>query len=457
MTARHLSYPDHARAVMALGLPLVGGHLAQFLIGLTDTMMIGWYGAEELAALTLAHSAFFTLFLLGAGVAWAVMPLVASYAARDDQVMIRRATRMALWLSLIFCALSAPVLWFSGPLLRLLGQTEGVAANAQIYLRIALFGMAPALGMLVIKSYLAGLEHTRIVFWVTCLAAALNVGFNWVLIFGNLGFPALGIRGAAIASVLTHGVSLAGCIAYARARLPEHNLFVRFWRPDWEVFVQVFRLGWPIGLTNLSEVALFAGSAVLMGWLGTVPLAAHGISVQLATAAFMVHMGLSNAATIRAGNAFGRGDADHLARGAWTVLALSAIASLLTVALFLLAPAPLVGAFLDPDDPDRAAIVASGVTLLAVAALFQLVDGAQVVALGVLRGVQDTRVPMWMAAFAYWGVGMPAALGFGFWLGWGGPGVWLGLVLGLAAAAVLLLARFWGRTLPRFHNTAATA
>ncbi|WP_043842270.1 MATE family efflux transporter [Roseivivax marinus] len=449
MSPRSMTYPAHVRAVLTLGLPLIGGHLAQFLIGLTDTMMLGWYGAEALAALTLAHTAFFTLFLLGTGIAWAVMPMVASYAAQGDQVSIRRATRMGLWLSLIFFALTVLPLWLSEPILLALGQEARVSADAQTYLRVALWGMAPALGVMVLKSYLAGLEHTRIVFWITGLAAVLNAGFNWVLIFGHLGAPELGIRGAAIASVLTHAVSLAGVVLYARAKLPEHDLFARFWKPDWEMFGQVFRLGWPIGLTNLSEVGLFAASAFMMGAIGTVALAAHGIAVQLATAAFMIHMGLSNAATVRAGNAFGRNDAGHLVRGAWAVIAISVAVACVTVAVFVLMPEPLVGAFLDPADPDRAAIVEAGVSLLIVAALFQLVDGAQVIALGLLRGVQDTRVPMVMAAVAYWGLGLPAAWAFGFGLGWGGPGIWLGLVIGLGAAGVFLMWRFWSRAVPQ--------
>ncbi|ETX30166.1 MATE family efflux transporter [Roseivivax isoporae] len=443
------TYPEHVRAVLALGLPLVGGHLAQFAIGLTDTVMLGWYGAEALAALTLAHTLFFVLFLVGAGFAWAVMPMVATFAAQGDEVRVRRATRMGLWLSILFFLVAAPPLWFAEPLLRALGQGEGVAADAGLYLRVALWGMLPALGVMVLKSYLAALERTRVVFWITVLAAFANALFNHALIFGNLGAPSLGIAGAALASVLTNLVSFLAVALYAVRALPGHALFRRFWRPDWEMFGEVFRLGWPIGITSLSEIGLFAASALMMGWLGTVPLAAHGIAVQIASAVFMVHLGLANAATVRAGNAYGRGDPSGLLRGAWTVLALSALTSFLTVALFLGAPRTLAGLFLGPDDPARAEIIATSVVLLAVAALFQLVDGAQVVALGLLRGLQDTRVPMVLAAFAYWGVGMPAAWFFGFALGWGGPGVWIGLVLGLAVAAVALLARFWMRGVPQ--------
>ncbi|MBY6116833.1 MATE family efflux transporter [Mameliella alba] len=438
-----VSYSEHRRAVLRLGLPLIGGHLAQFAIGLTDTIMIGWYGVPELAALTIAGSFFFTVFLFGSGFAWAIMPMVARYAAQEDEVLVRRATRMALWLSILYFILTLPLFWFSGPILRGMGQTEEVAGLAQTYLRLAGIGLLPALGVMVLKNYLAGLEHTRVVLWITLVAALGNVLANYTLIFGNWGAPELGISGAALASVSVQVVSLVLVAIYALRILPEHALFVRFWRPDWEMFAQVFHLGWPIGLTTLAEVALFAASAVLMGWLGTIPLAAHGVALQIASAAFMIQLGLSNAATVRAGNALGRGDSEHLLRGARVVTVLGAITSGLTVVLFVAIPETLLGLFIDPAEPQRDAILAAGKGLLAMAALFQIVDAAQVIHIGLLRGLQDTRVPMLMAALAYWGIGMPSAWVFGFALGWGGEGIWFGLVVGLAAAAALLMHRFW--------------
>ncbi|WP_421906656.1 MATE family efflux transporter [Mameliella sp.] len=438
-----MSYTDHRRAVLRLGLPLIGGHLAQFAIGLTDTIMIGWYGVPELAALTLAGSFFFTVFLFGSGFAWAIMPMVARYAAQEDEVLVRRATRMALWLSILYFFVTLPLFWFSGPILRGMGQTPDVAVLAQTYLRIAAIGLLPALGVMVFKNYLAGLEHTRVVLWITLAAAGANVLANYALIFGNWGAPELGIAGAAIASVTVHVISLVLVAAYALIKLPEHELMVRFWRPDWEMFAQVFHLGWPIGLTTLAEVALFAATAVLMGWLGTIPLAAHGVALQISTAAFMVQLGLSNAATVRAGNALGRGDLDHMLRGARVVAVLGAVAAALTVAVFVALPETLMSLFVDPDDPQRDAIIATGRGLLLMAALFQVVDATQVIHIGLLRGLQDTRVPMIMAGVAYWGIGMPCAWIFGFALNWGGEGIWFGLVVGLAAAAGLLMWRFW--------------
>ncbi len=442
------TYPEHIQAILVLGLPLIGGHLAQFAIGLTDTVMLGWYGVDELAALTLANSWFFVLFLMGGGFAWAVMPMVAQFHAEDDQVQSRRATRMGLWLSVAYSAVVLPFLFWAEVPLLMLGQDPALAEAAQVYLRIAGWGVVPSLGVLVLKSYLAALERTQIVLWITVAAAVVNALLNYALIFGNWGAPELGIRGAAIASLLTSSVSVLGCILYIQITLPQEQLFVRFWRIDPEMLRRVFNLGWPIGLTNLSEVGLFASSAVLMGWLGTIPLAAHGIALQLASATFMVHLGLSNAATIRAGNAVGRRDPDNLARGGLAVTAMSVAMSLITVAVFLIFPEALLGLFVDSDEPALPQILAIGTGLLAMAALFQLVDGAQAIALGLLRGLQDTRLPMIIAAVAYWVIGLPACLLLGFTFDWGGIGVWMGLVLGLAVAAVFLSLRFWFKKLP---------
>ena len=189
---------------------------------------------------------------------------------------------------------------------------------------------------------------------------------------------------------------------------------------------------------------LFAMATMMMGWLGKIPLAAHGIAINLAGATFMIHLGLSNAATVRVGNALGRRDADHMARGAAVACLLSVLVSGCVIAAFLLIPEALIGLFLAVDEPKRDAIMAAGVALLTVAALFQLVDGAQVVALGLLRGVMDTRIPMWIAVVSYLLIGVPCAYGLGFRAGWGGVGVWLGFVVGLSVAGIWLMWRFWG-------------
>ncbi len=449
-----LSYGGHAKALALLGLPLMGGHLAQFAIGLTDTVMLGWYGVEELAAVTLAQSYFFVWFILGAGFAFAVMPMVASAVATDDHRRIRRATRMGLWLSVVYGVVAMPMMWFSETILLATGQEVQVAADAGTYLRIAGWGMFPALLVMVFKSYLAGLERTQAVLWITILAALVNAVVNYLLIFGHLGFPELGLQGAALASLATQCVSALAVVIYSLHRLPEHDLLRNVHVVDWEMLKVIFRHGLPIGLTTLSEVSLFTASAMMMGWLGTEALAAHGIAISVAGLVFMLHLGLSNAATIRVGNAQGRGDKAHLVRGAIVVTVASLLIAGSTVALFLTVPEPLVLLFLDPQDPQRDEIVLIGVSLLAMAGIFQLTDAMQVIALGLLRGLLDTGVPMVMAALSYWAVGVPASYLLGFHFGWGGVGVWAGLIFGLSTAGLLLMTRFWFHSLNRMGHVA---
>ena len=448
----------HLAATLVLGLPLIGSHLARMAIGVSDTVMVGWYGVEPLAALVLATSFFHILFFLGMGYGIGVMGLIATALARGDETGVRRETRMALWLSFGHAALVMPLMWFSGPILIALGQTPEIAGLAQDYLRVGGWGLAAVLGGLTLNSYLAALERTQVVLWITLAGLPVNIALNWLLIFGNLGAPELGVRGAALASVVTQWLQLVALVAYA-AWLPaarRFRLFQRFWRPDWGVMRAVLRLGLPIGLTMLAEGGLFVGTNVMMGWIGTQPLAAHGIALQIASITFMVPLGLSNAATVRVGRAKGRDDPAEMRDAAIAALAVGLGVAALSALAFLTVPRSIVMLYLDPADPQTPALVALAAGLMFYAALFQMADATQVVALGLLRGVHDTRVPMAIAAVSYWGIGMPVAWGLAFPGGMGPGGLWLGLVAGLVTAATLLLLRFW-RGWARGDWTAAPA
>jgi len=438
-------FSDHLRETWALSLPLVGSHLAQISIGLTDTVMMGWYGVSELAAVALASTFFVVIFLLGSGFAKAVMPLVAAATSNGDAIQVRRATRMGIWISTLFALLTLPFFWFSGPVFLFLGQEVQLSANGQDYLRITGWSMPAALLVMVLGSHLSALGRARVLLWVTLAGAVVNAGVNWVFIFGNLGMPELGVRGAALASITTHGAMALLLALYAGfgRGMRGYALFARIWRADPEAFTQVFRLGWPIGLTMLAEVGLFAATSVMMGWIGERELAAHSIALQISSITFMVHIGISSAATVRAGYAWGRRDTYALRQGAFACLFLSGVMVALTILAFLWLPGPMIRLFIDPRDPALPQILAIATGLLAMAALFQLADAAQVVALGLLRGVQDTRVPMIQAVLAYWVVGLPAAYILGFPLGMGGQGIWLGLAIGLSFAGLMMMTRFW--------------
>lgn len=446
-------FRSQIKPLLWLGLPLVGGQLAQASISIVDTAMMGRYDLEDLAGVVLATTLWITVFLVGSGFAWAVTPMVA--AAGDDTVRIRRITRMGLWASMGYGVLMLPVLLAGAPILRALGQPEAPTAVAGEYLAIVGWGLFPALGVMLLKSYLAALQRTAVVLWVTLLALGVNTVLNWVLIFGALGAPELGARGAALASVASHCVTLVALVIYAKRSFPEQELFVRLWRPDWFEFRQVVRLGAPIGVATLAEASLFSATSVMMGWISVVALAAHGIALQIAMTTFNFHIGVSQAATILSGRAYGRRDWDMLRAVARAALLVSAVAALSSLAVMLVVPGWLVTLFADPADPLHDGILAVGTTLVMMAGVFQLADGAQVVLINLLRGVQDTRVPMVLTTLSYWGVGASTAYLFGIVLNGGGVGLWSGLVLGLACAAVLLWRRFWYQRLPEVEAAAA--
>ncbi len=441
------SIPSHARATLVLGLPLIGSHLAQMSLHVVDSLMLGRYGVPHLAAVVLGTSMFFVTFILGSGFAQAVMPMVASALGRGDETQVRRDARMGLWLSVGFGLITYPLFWFSGSVLLAAGQNEQVAGLAQDFLRIAGLGMIPALLVMVFKSYLAALERTQVVLWTTVSAVGLNVLIGWPLIFGHWGMPEMGVRGAAIASVCVQTMNVTVLAIYA-GRLPElrrFHLFQRLWKPDWQALAQVARLGFPIGVTGLAEGSLFQVTALMMGWIGTNELAAHGIALEVSALAFMIHVGLANAATVRVARFAGQGDYASMRAAAKTAIGLSVIVTCCVVTLFLTIPEQIIGLFLSEGKPNTAAIIAYGTTLLALAALFQFADAMQAVALGLLRALKDTRVPMVLAAISYWVVGVPVGYSLAFVFGLGGVGLWLGLVTGLALAATMLMIRFWSR------------
>ena len=432
------------KSTLSLGLPLIAMTLTQSVIHLIDTIMVGWYGVTELAAAVLGTTFFFVFFIMGSGFAAAVMPLVSEAVAGGKEVVIRRVTRMGMWLSVLYAISVIPIIFFSGKILEFLGQDPELSNMAQTYLRYVCVSMAPALIIMVLRSYLSALERTTVFLWIIISSLLLNTILNWILIFGNLGMPELGLVGAALASAITQIITTLILIIYIikDKRLSKYAIFRRIYKIDWNVFGTVFNLGWPIGLTWLAEVLSFAGTAIIIGLIGTIPLAAHGIALQIVSISFMFHLGLSQACTVKISYYLEKKDIDSLGKGIIAAFVLSLMLVILAVLIFLFLPEQILGAFLAPDDPSRGLIIALGTTLLMVAAIFQVFDSGQVMILGSLRGFKDTKVPMLMAAFGYWVVGLPSSYYLGIYLDFGAPGVWVGLALGLAVVCFLLSLRF---------------
>ncbi len=431
-------------AMLSLAWPLVVAQVAQNALYTTDVIMMGWLGPEHLAGGTLA-TAFFTPFLLlGGGIVGAVAPLVAQALGARQIKNVRRTVRQGLWACIVVATLLFPLIWNIRPILLAAGQEPELALLAESYMQIAVLTLFPGLGLFAIRSFLSALGTTRVILYVTVAGVIVNAAGNYLLMFGHFGMPRLELRGAAITTVITNLTMFGLLLAYAlrHRRYKRFNILARFWRPDWPRFREIFRIGTPIGLMLLAEVGMFSVASIFIGWLGTDALAAHAVALQCASFAFMVPLGLSMAATVRVGLAFGSRSPDAVARAGWMAMALGVGFMCITAALFLTIPGFFVRLFLDPTDPGNATALSLAATYLLLAGLFQLVDGAQVVAAHILRGLSDTSTPMFIALFGYWVVGMPIAFYLGAEERLAGVGVWTGLAAGLAFVAVVLTARF---------------
>ena len=416
-------------------------------MGFVDTVMVGRLGPASLAGVALGNTVFFTVLLVCLGVVIAVGPMVSqAYGAGEDEP-IGRSVRQGFWMALGLTVPAFLFLWNVGALLRMAGQEEATVALAQGYLRAIVWGLLPALWFAALRSFVEGLSKPWPVTVIAFAGVGLNVLANTALMFGKWGFPALGLTGTGWASTIVFWMLFLALALFVQARrtFRRYGVFTRLGRPDPHYFRELFRIGWPIGVSYGIEVGLFATTAILVGLLGTTALAAHHVALQCASFTFMVPLGIGVAGSVRVGQAAGRGDVAGVRRAGYVAIGLAVTAMLGAATLFWTVPHAIVALYLDTTDPANTAVVRLAVTLLGVAAVFQVFDGVQVAAAGALRGLKDTRVPMLIGFFSYWVIGLSSGGILGFGLERGALGLWWGLVLGLAAAAVLLTWRFCRR------------
>jgi MATE family multidrug resistance protein len=433
------------RATLALAWPLILSNLTMALIQATDVVLMGWLGPHQLAASALGLNLTFVFTLLGIGVVAASSPMMASaLGARFNAVRdVRRSFRQACWVAICISCASWLVLWNAEGVIRLLGQEPALARDAELFLHGYMWSILPFLIFQAQRNFLAALERPRWIFIVSALGIVLNAIVSWALIFGRLGLPALGIFGGGLGSSLVWTcLTLALGLVIARDRsFRRFHLFGRFWRADWPRFRHIWRLGLPIGLTMAFEGAVFGAAAYLMGLIDAESIAAHAVALQIAALSFMVPLGLGQAATVRVGRALGAGDRAAITLAGWTAWGLGVAFMAIMAILMWMFPRELITLFLD-DDPANQRVIELGIAFLAVAAAFQIVDGAQVVGAGMLRGLHDTRVPMIFALVGYWVVGLGVGVWLAFYRGWQGVGIWTGLASGLALVAALMIGRW---------------
>lgn len=443
------SWAYESRAMLSLAWPMILTNLAQTAMTATDVMIIGRLGADALAAGALGTNLYFAPLIFGLGLMYATSPMMATERGRFKHSVrdIRRTVRQGLWLAVLVVIPIWIALWHAEAILLAMGQEPGLSKQAGIYMRGLQWAMLPFFGYIVLRSFISALERPGWALVVMAIAVALNALGNYALVFGRLGFPQLGIFGSGVATSFASLFMFVGLavVCMVEKRFRRYRLFGRFWRADWPRFWALLKLGAPISGILAFEVTIFNAAAFLMGWIGAAPLAAHIIALQIASVTFMIPLGLAQAATVRVGLAYGAGDAEGISRSGWTAFVMG-VSFMAVMALVMVTwPELLVSAFIDVTDPKNAQVITLAVTFLAFAALFQVADGAQAVAAGMLRGLQDTKVPMFYAAIGYWGIGLPLGAFLAFRAGLAGNGIWIGLCCGLASVAVLLIYRWLQR------------
>ncbi|HEY9181815.1 MAG TPA: MATE family efflux transporter [Gammaproteobacteria bacterium] len=423
-------------ALSRLAGPLVLIHVGTMLMGVVDTIMVGRVSAAALAAVALGNMYFFAISIFGMGVLFALDPIIAQALGARDELAVRRGLQRGLVLSLVLTVPITLALLTVRPVLELVNQPADVIPNAAGYVYRNALSVWPFYVFVVLRQTLQA-HHRVLPIGLTIVAAnVVNVVLNYAWIYGNFGFPAMGVIGSAWATTASRWLMALMLLALGWSTLKRYfaerapNLL------DVQPLWRMLRLGLPIGAQMMLEGGAFNIMALLMGWLGVVQVAAHQIALNLASLTFMVPLGVSSAAAVIVGHAVGRGDPEGVRRSTVASLAVGAGFMLFTGVLFIAAP-ELLARLYTPE----MVVIALAALLLPIAGVFQVFDGLQVVAIGLLRGLGDTRTPMVVNVVGFWCIGMPVSLWLGFGLGYGAQGLWWGLVVGLVVVAVFLIVR----------------
>ena len=436
---RHLAL--ELSETLKLAVPLALTQLGQIAMMTTDIALIGRLGSEAMAAAALAHTVFFVSFTFGMGLVSAVAPLAAQAFGARNPHLIRRSLRVGMWAALLMSLPMMALLLHGEQILLMLGQAPTTARLAQQYLLGLAWGMLPALWFMAIRGFMSAVNRPEPVLWITLAAIPANAALVYVLLYGAFGLPELGLFGVGLASSIVNLATFLAGLWFATRRRPfrKYHVLGHFWRLDWQLMRQLVIIGAPISISFLLEYGLFGAAGLLMGVISTTALAAHQIALQVAAILFMVPFGIAMAATVRVGHAIGRGDAGGVRRAGYIATWLGIVlAAILTLAV-IISRFGIAQIFLGESTDATAKLSA---TLLLVGSTFFIADAIQTVAAGALRGMNDTRIPLLFATLSYWLIGFSCACWLGFRTPLGAVGVWIGLSVGTAVYAVLLLLRF---------------
>lgn len=433
------NYQTDISETFKLSLPIIFGRLGAVLMGVTDNIMVGKIGYTSLAASGIANSIYILLVIIPIGMMIVGSPMISSANSRGDKSMavnimkscIQVSTLVSILFMLILTVLALNFNWFNQP--------KEVEELAVPYFLIIIGSVLPLMFFIAVEQFSDGLEKTRISMFFNTTGLLVNIFFNWMFIYGNWGMPKLGLTGAGIGTLLARTYMGVGIWIWVRygAMFKEYPLKFNVFELHPETFLKVLKQGIPSGMQFFFEVSAFSLAAVMIGWLGAVPLAAHQVALSMCSISYMISTGFASGGSIRVGFAFGTKDKTQILRAGKSTLMLVAVLMTLSCITFTVFSDSLVRLYNDDIDVVNVASV-----LLIIGGIFQLGDGIQVVAVRALLGIEDVKVPTVLTLIAYWVIGLPLGCVLTFVFDWGVKGIWIGLSTGLILAAILLTYRF---------------
>jgi MATE family multidrug resistance protein len=440
--ARH-HLAEELSETLTLAVPMALTQLSQIAMMGTDLAFIGRLGNEAVAAAALAGTVYFVSFTIGMGLVSAVAPLAAQAFGARDPHQVRRALRTGLWAALLISLPIMPFSLYGEHILLALGQAPFAAHLAQEYLFGLVWGVTPALWFMAIRGFMGAVNRPQPALWITLGAIPANALLVYLLIYGEWGLPRLELFGAGLATTIVNFGTVLASLWFATRRHPfrKYHVLGHIWRLDWQLMRQLVAIGAPISMSFMMEYGLFSAAALLMGLISTTALAAHQVALQVTAILFMVPYGISMAATVRVGHAVGRNDPSAVKRAGLVAILLGIVLVAGFTLAVIVSRFAIARVFFGVAD-DASAAVGLAANLLLVGATFFIADGVQSIAAGSLRGMNDTRVPLLFAAISYWLIGFTTACLLGFRTELGAIGVWIGLSVGTAIYAILLILRF---------------
>ncbi|HEY9817591.1 MAG TPA: MATE family efflux transporter [Candidatus Obscuribacterales bacterium] len=427
-----------------LAIPLASAQVAQAAVGLVDTIMMGRLGTESLAAGGLASTMFQFCLTTVSGIVMAVSPLVAEAYGAGQTARVEHIARQGLWLAII---LTLPLMVIISQLdagLLALGQPAAIAIRAAPYFKFIVWGIFPALGFAMLRSYVSALSQANVVIIIVIIGTLVNITGNYVLGFGKFGFPRMELAGLGLSSGLSFWLMFILFLIYAlkHPQLRNYRFLQNFHHFNLRIFQRLITVGVAIAITIALEYGLFAAVTFLMGILGTDILAAHQTVYQTIYIIFMVPLGMSYAVTARVGQWLGQKDMKGVRRAGYVGMVVVGLFMLVTAIALIIYRRQVIGIYIDIDQPANARVLALAIPMLFVASIAQLLDGIHRMAMGALHGLQDTRIPMLISGLAFWGIGLAGGYVLGFPLGFEGVGLWIGQSIGVAVAGLISILRF---------------